>query len=470
MSQDIAFLSTIEAASMLSNGDVSSIELTQAALSQADRMEPHTTPLIHRLDERALAQAAESDARRSQKITLGPLDGIPYTLKDIIDVAGVPTGAGSKLYENNIPTASATSAARLEESGAILLAKARSHEFAWGGTTLPARNAWDPSRIPGGSSGGSASAVASGIGVFTLGTDTAGSVRSPANFNGVCGLKPTYGKIGRSGVVPLAWTLDTVGVLARSIMDTAIVYDTIAGPDPLDHTSIQESHQKILSSIDGEIKGLRIGVPDKYFFDTIQNAVSDEIQKGLDALEDAGALLIPITLSPPEAIEASLTCAFILIGAESTAWHGEWIDTKRDLYGKDVLHYLDMGRAIPATTYIDAQRTRQLVSEAFRNAFEKVDIIVTPGHGHIAPKINEEIVTFDQGEPEHRDPAGVRNLAVVNMAGLPGLVVPTGLANGLPAGIQLIGPPIAEGLVLQAGYAIEKRVGRLGIHPPLSSQ
>ena len=469
MSVDLAFLGVSDAGAALEHGDVSAVELTQAALAQADRMEPHTTPLIHRLDERALDQAAAADARRKRGERLGPLDGLPFTLKDIIDVAGVPTGAGSRLFDGNIPTRSATAAARLDAAGAVLLAKARTHEFAWGGLTLPARNAWDPERIPGGSSGGSGSGVASGIGVFTLGTDSAGSVRSPANFNGVAGLKPTYGKIGRSGVVPLAWTLDTVGVLARSVLDTALVYDAIAGPDPLDHTSVQTRHEPVAAGVGDGAKGLRVGVPDAYFFQTIQEPVARAVQNGLDAIEDAGAVLVPITLTPAAAIESALTSAFIVIGAESAAFHGDWIDTKRDLYGADVLRYLEMGRALSAAAYIDAQRTRQLVMQAFSAAFRTVDIVVTPGHGHIAPRVDEEMVIFDQGEPEQRDAAGVRNLAAVNMAGLPGLTVPTGLADGMPAGIQLVGPPLEEGLLLRAGAAIEEHVGFLGSRPPLSS-
>ena len=469
MSADTAFLSLREAAELLEAGELSSVELTEAALAQADRMEPHTTPLAHRLDERALDQARASDRRRVTGKALGLLDGIPYTLKDIIDVAGVPTGAGSRVFENNVPDVSATSAALLERAGAVLLAKSRTHEFAWGGLSLPARNAWDPDRIPGGSSGGSGSAVASGIGQFTLGTDTAGSVRSPANFNGVAGLKPTYGKIGRSGVVPLAWTLDTVGVLARTVGDVALVYDAVAGPDALDNTSVQLPHEPVAPALDGGARGLRVGVPDRYFFDTIQDAVAREVRHGLDALEDAGAELVPITLEPPEALDVALTSVFIIIGAESAAWHGEWIDTKSDLYGEDVLYYLEMGRALPATSYVDAQRARRLVTEALAAAFRQVDLIVTPGHGHIAPRIEDEIVVFDRGEPEHRDPAGVRNLAIFNLVGLPGLVVPTGLAEGLPAGIQLVGPALAEALVLRAGLAVEQRVGHVGKRPPLAA-
>ena len=469
MSTDLAFLSVAEAGTKLAQGNVSSLELTQAALAQADRLEPHTTPLVHRLDERALSQAKASDERRRQNVPLGPLDGLPFTLKDIIDVAGVPTGAGSKVFDGNVPKSSATAASLLEEAGSVLIGKARTHEFAWGGLTLPARNAWDADRISGGSSGGSASGVACGLGIFTLGTDTAGSVRSPAAFNGTVGLKPTYGKIGRSGVVPLAWTLDTVGVLARSVADTALVYDTIAGPDPLDHTSIQSPHAAVADNVGQGIAGVRIGVPDAYFFETIQESVAQQMQKGLDALDHAGATLTSITLTPAEAIETAMTSAFILIGAESAAYHGDWIDSKRDLYGEDVLHYLEMGRSLPATSYVDAQRARHLTTAAFRRAFEDVDIMVTPGQGHIAPRVDEEMVDYSNGESIHRDAAGVRNLAVINLTGLPGLIVPIGLADGLPAGMQLVGPPLNEGLLLRAGRAIEERVGYLGKRPPLAS-
>ncbi len=468
MSADLAFLSVNEASTKLVQGEVSSLELTHAALAQADRLEPHTTPLVHRLDERALSEAEASDERRRQNAPLGPLDGLPFTLKDIIDVAGVPTGAGSKVFDGNVPNRSATSASLLEEAGSVLIGKARTHEFAWGGLTLPARNAWDADRIPGGSSGGSASGVASGIGIFTLGTDTAGSVRSPATFNGTVGLKPTYGKIGRSGVVPLAWSLDTVGVLARSVADTALVYDTIAGPDPLDHTSIQTPHEAIAGNVGQDIAGLRIGVPDAYFFQTIQEEVARQTQKGLDALEEAGATLTSITLTPAETIESALTSVFIIIGAESAAYHGDWIDSKRDLYGEDVLHYLDMGRALSATSYVDAQRARHLTTAAFNRAFEDVDVIVTPGQGHIAPRVDEEMVNYSNGESIHRDPAGIRNLAVINLTGLPGLIVPTGLADGLPTGIQLVGPPLSQGLLLRAGRTVEDRVGYLGKRPPLA--
>ena len=194
-----------------------------------------------------------------------------------------------------------------------------------------------------------------------------------------------------------------------------------------------------------------------------------EVQKGLDALEEEGAELVSITMSPPGAVEAALTAAFIVIGAESAAFHGDWIDSRRDLYGEDVRYYLDMGRALTATAYVDAQRSRQLVAAAFNNAFKEVDIVVTPGHGHIAPQIDEEMVVFANGETEHRDPAGVRNLAVINMVGLPGLTVPTGLADGMPAGIQLVGPPLAEGLLLRVGQAVEERVGFFGNRPPLAT-
>ncbi len=441
----------------------------RAALEQADRVEGDLSFFAHRLDERALKQAEAADARRQQEATLGALDGIPFTLKDLIDVEGVPTEAGSRVLTGNVAARSATSAARLESAGAVLLAKARTHEFAFGGTTLPARNAWDPDRIPGGSSGGSGSSVAAGVGAFSLGTDSAGSVRSPATFNGVVGLKPTYGKVGRSGVVPLAWTLDTVGVLARSVADTALVYDTIAGPDPLDHTSIQTPHEPTASALEASIAGLRVGVPDAYFFETIQAPVAHQVQHGVDALEAAGAEIVSITLTPEEATDTALTAAFVIIAAESAAWHGEWLVSRRDDYGADVLRYLDMGRELAASTYVDAQRARQLSVEAFNSALREVDVVVTPGQGHVAPRVDEETIVYDRGEPAHRDPAGIRNLAIVNLTGLPGLIVPTGLANGMPAGIQLIGRPCAEATLLRAGKAIEERVGYLGSRPPIAS-
>lgn len=470
MSVDLAFSGAAEAGALLASGDVSSVELTRAAFAQADGIDERLALIVHRLEERAMQQAKSADERRGRGQSLSPLDGVPFTLKDLIDVEGVPTEAGSRVLAGNVAARSATAAARLEDAGAVLLAKVRTHEFAFGGTTLPTRNAWDAGRIPGGSSGGSGSSVASGFGAFSLGTDSAGSVRSPATFNGVVGLKPTYGKIGRSGVVPLAWTLDTVGVLARSIADVALVYDAIAGPDPLDHTSIQTPHEPVASALERDIAGLRVGVPDAYFFETIQDAVSTEVKKGLDALEAAGAELVPITLMPEEATATALTAAFVIIAAEAAAWHGEWLISRRGDYGEDVLRYLEMGSALSATTYVDAQRSRQLSVEALNDAMRTVDVIATPGQGHIAPRVEEETVEYDRGVSAHRDPAGIRNLAIVNLAGLPALIVPTGLAKGLPAGIQLIGPPCGEAALLCAGMAIESRVGFRGSRPAIAGE
>ena len=378
-------------------------------------MEPHTNPLAHRLDERALARAEASDARRGGGGTLGPIDGVPFTLKDLIDVADIPTGAGSKLYDDNVPTRSATSAALLEAAGGVLLAKARSHEFAWGGTTLPARNAWDPDRIPGGSSGGSGSSVASGIGIFSLGTDTADSVRSPANFNGVSGLKPTYGKIGRSGVVPLAWTLDTVGVLARSVADVAVVYDADRWPGSA------RSHECADAARAGSRRHRRrgerppVGVPDAYFFQTIQEPVADEVQKGARRAREAGAELVSIThVSARARSKHALTAAFIIIGAESAAFHGDWIDSKRDLYGEDVRYYLDMGRAIELPRPTSTRNARGALVAGVRST----TLSRTGRHRRDARRTATSRRASTRrwwysidGETEHRDPAGVRNLA-----------------------------------------------------------
>lgn len=457
-------LGLAEAAGLLERREVSAVELVEAQLANADRWEPAIRSLAHRADESARAAARDADAELAAGRRRGPLHGIPLTVKDLVDVAGLPMEAGSRVLAGNVAARDAHAVERLREAGAIVLGKARTHEFAFGGYTPPARNPWDVERIPGGSSGGSGAGVAAGIGYASLCSDTAGSVRSPASFNGCVGLKPTYGRIGRSGVVPMGWTADTLGVIARSALDVALVLDAIAGPDPRDETSIPTAHAPAAPALEQGIAGLRVGVVES-FFAAAQADVEAAQRRAIGLLADAGATVVEVALEPRAAIDATLAAVFQLGAAEAAAWHADWLDTRSELYGEDVLRYITMGRHVSAVDYLDAQRIRRLVSQAFAAAFRDVDLLVTPSHTHIAPRVDEQMVVYDRGEPMHRDPAGIRCLCHVNMPGLPALSVPVGLARGLPVGLQVIGPPLAETLVLRAARAVEARAGFLGTRP-----
>lgn len=338
--------------------------------------------------------------------------------------------AGSRILAGNVPEHNAPVVDRLEEAGAIVLAKARTHEFAWGATTHPMRNPWNPSRIPGGSSGGSAAWVAAGFGTVSIGSDSAGSVRSPASFNGVVGHKPTYGLIGRGGLVPLAWSLDTIGVFTHTVEDAALVPDAVAGPDPRELTSVQQPHSPVAHEVDASVEGLRVRVPERPFFNATQADVETLQRAVISMLADAGAEIISIELEPLWAFEAVLTAAFVIAAAKPAAW----LETKRDLYAADVLRYLDAGRALSAATYLDAQRVRQGVIDAFASAFCSVDLLAMPTHTHIAPQADDEMVTYDRGKPLHRDPAGIRCLCAVNLAGVSARGLGPGRSRTRPAG------------------------------------
>lgn len=438
-----------EAAALVRRREVSVTELVRAAYGQADLWEPEIASLVERCEERALERARAAEREIASGRHRGPLHGIPITVKDLIDVEGVPTRAGSRILANNVPERSAPCVELLEEVGAIVVAKANTHEFAWGGTTPPTRNPWDTSRIPGGSSGGSGAAVAAGIGYASLATDTVASVRSPAAFCGVVGLKPTFGRVSTEGVIPLAPSLDTVGVIARTVEDAAAVLDAV-------------SAQRRLAK---GAAGLRVGVPEAFFFDLIQPEVEPVLRATLRSLEEAGARVVTVRLDAPEAIEAATGAGFTICGAESAAWHRPWLDTKPDLYQPDVRRYLEAGRHIAAIDYLDAQRWRSVISATFASALGSVDVLATPAQPHVAPRVGEDVVDYGPGGTCDRDPAGIRCLCPVSLAGLPAVSVPVGFAAGLPVGLQLVGRRFGEAVLLRAARAVEDAVGIVDVHP-----
>ena len=468
MSRELALLGLAEAGELVRTGKASPVELAQAVSAQADRWEPHIQSLILRMDEQAHAHAREAEREIAAGRYRGPLHGIPLTIKDMMDVAGVPTTDASPILADNVPAESCVAVRRLEAAGAIVAGKANTHQFTWGGDSPPTRNPWDTARIPGGSSGGSGASLAACIGYGSLGSDTAASVRSPAAYNGVVGLKTTYGRIPKSGSLMLAWSMDSLGPLARRVEDVALLLDAVSGFDASDPSAVPVAMTPALPGLRDGVKGLRIGVPEDFFWQPIQTEVDAELRRGLAALRDAGAIVQPLAISGGEHLRLSVAVAFLLLIVESAAWHRSWLEEKPWGYAPDVFEYMSWAKRIPATDYVDAQRIRRLITDVVDGGFAEVDLLAVPTQCQIAPRLDTPLVTFADGTTEPRDFAGCRTLAVFNLTGHPGVSVPVGRAasSGLPVGLQLVARRGEDALALRAAQVVEDALGVLG-EPPL---
>lgn len=379
----------------------------------------------------------------SAELGSGALRGVPVAIKDIIDCAGFPTRAGSSFYLASAP-GDAAAVRRLREAGAWFPGKTNTHEFAAGGTTLnphfgPTRNPWDPARMVGGSSGGSAAAVAARMAVAALGTDTAGSVRIPAAMCGIVGLKPTYGRVSRRGVVPLSWSLDHVGPLARSVDDAEAIYRCIAGVDPEDPTTGfgQESREVPAR--------FRIGLvdPPKGFGVPLQAEVEQATRQAAEWLSHQGHVVEPVELP---LWEASLAANFTIIRAESATVHRQWFRAHPQAYGEDVRAYLEAGLRISAVDYLEAQRVRTVVVEAYRDLWTRFELLLLPTIPTLPPTIAEH--------PRLGAPL-TQGTAPFDLSGLPALSVPVLAPSGLPVGIQLVAPWWQENWLFAAGRQLE---------------
>jgi aspartyl-tRNA(Asn)/glutamyl-tRNA(Gln) amidotransferase subunit A len=447
-------LSLVEARDLLSSGQISAEELTVALLERARLVEPKVHAFVAISEEEALAAARAADAASARGEPLGPLHGIPVGIKDLIDVRGLPTEAGSRVRAGMVAAADATVVERLRRAGAIVIGKTVTHEFAFGSASPPTRCVWDPARIPGGSSGGSAVAVGAGEALAAIGTDTGSSIRNPASLNGVTGLKPTYGRVSRHGVIPCSWSCDHVGPIARTALDCAVVLSAIAGPDPADPTTIGLP-PLVLDELSG-VAGLRIGVPENFFFDRISPDVERTVRLALDDLEALGAELTPVSV---EDVELAYGAIVILCLVEGAAYHADQMAERAHLYGDEVRTFLRAGSLVPGTSYLDAQRIRVLVSRGLRAAFEgeQLDALVSPTSPLGPVLAGDELVSLAGGEPEPIISHYARLTCPFNLAGLPALTVPCGFDDQeLPVGLQIAGRPFAEDTVLALGAAYQQ--------------
>jgi aspartyl-tRNA(Asn)/glutamyl-tRNA(Gln) amidotransferase subunit A len=449
-------MTILESADALRAKRVSSLELTNETLAKIARENPRINAFITVTADAARARASAMDAELSHGIDRGPLHGIPIAHKDLVYTKGVVTTGGSKIFKDFVPDHDADIAVNLDKAGAVLVGKTNLHEFAYGITSNnphfgPVRNPWDTERIPGGSSGGSAAAVAAGILGMATGTDTGGSIRIPASFCGVTGLKPTFGLISKRGVMPLGWTMDHMGPITKTVRDAAVSFHAMAGV---------KSGYVPAKNVD--IHGLRIGLPVNYYFEKLDLEVSESVRTAVQTATAFGARIVDIKV--PD-IDALNIVGRMLLLAEATSVHQSHLDRRGDI-GADVLTLLDQGRLIRAADYVDAQRLRRIYVREFSKLWSQVDCIFTPTTPTPAPKIGQ--VTMQVGsQSEDVRLATTRLMRAINVLGIPALSIPCGFTKaGLPIGLQILGAPRAEDMLLRVGAAVEDATGVAERFPP----
>ncbi len=472
---DLHALTIHQASALLDRGDVTSVELTRAVLERIEAVDALVRAYLRILPERALAQAQEADRRRAAG-ERHPLLGIPLALKDILCTEGIETTCGSRILAGFVPPYSATVVTRLERLGAVILGKTNTDEFAMGSSTENSayqvtHNPWDLDRVPGGSSGGSAAAVAAGECLGALGSDTGGSVRQPAALCGVVGLKPTYGRVSRYGLVAFASSLDQIGPLSRDVQDAALLLTAIAGHDPLDSTSADLPVPDYAAALSGDVRGLKIGLPVEYLVDGLQPEITTAVQTAVDVWRGLGADVIDVSL--PHA-DYALPVYYLLATAEASAnlarYDGvrygashagaqEMWDTFRltrsEGFGPEVKRRIMLGTYALSAGYYDAyylkaQKVRTLIRRDFDEALARCDVIAAPATPTTAFRIGEK-----SADPLQMYLSDIFTLSL-NLAGLPGVSIPCGFAEGLPIGLQVIGGAYGEERILRAAHAYEQ--------------
>ena len=461
--------SVSDIAALYRAGDVSPVEAAKEALQRIERLDPAINSFVTVTAEHALEQARQAEREMAAGRFRGPLHGIPYAAKDMLDTRGIRTTIGSGTMTSNVPGQDAAVIECLERAGAVLIGKAGLHEWAYGITSDnphfgPVRNPWDTRRIPGGSSGGSAAAVAAGICPIAIGSDTGGSIRIPAALCGVAGLKPTFGRVSRFGAFPLGHTLDTLGPFGTCVKDTAIAYAAVAGADPRDPVS---SREPVLAPELGEVPdlaGTSVGVPDRFFFDGLVGDVEEAARRAVKLLNDLGAT---VTEVPVPDIELANSLHRLILLAEASSVHRARFETSRQDYGPDVRSLLDQGLFVLASDYLDAQRLRRRFCESFDAVFESVDALVAPAIPIPTARVGQ--LTIDVGgHPENVRLAVTRNVRAINLTGLPVLTVPCGFhRDQMPIGLQIVGPRFREDRVLRIGHAYEQAAGWHRKLPPM---
>jgi aspartyl-tRNA(Asn)/glutamyl-tRNA(Gln) amidotransferase subunit A len=462
MSADLAYLGLAEAAELIRGKKLSPVEYTAALLRQIDRHEGKFNAFIAPTPERALADARKAEGEIAAGNWRGPFHGMPYALKDIIDVEGIATTAHSKVMTGNAAGSHAVVTEKLEAAGGVMLGKLSTHEFAIGGPSFdlpwpPARNPWNRDRFCGGSSSGSGAGLAAGFFPAALGTDTGGSIRNPASMCGITGMKATYGRVSRRGVLPLAFSLDHIGPMTRNVRDNALMLQVIAGHDPLDPGSADEPVPDYSAGLGQGVKGLRIGVI-RHFY-TTDVAADPEQAEALDAamqlFAEAGAETREITLPPLQDFSA---CGQIILSSEAYAVHERWLKEKPQDYGARARERLLAGAELRAVDYLQAVRWRLQLRDRTAAAFADIDLAVTASSMDPACPIDDDAALAANYWRQARMP--------FNVTGQPGLVIPAGFSkDGLPLSLQLVGKPFTEPTLYRVAQFYEDATGWTKQHP-----
>jgi aspartyl-tRNA(Asn)/glutamyl-tRNA(Gln) amidotransferase subunit A len=487
LGDELIYLSIDEARALLDRREISAVELAEAHLRRAEQVEDRVKAFITRTPELALEQARRADERIAAG-DVATFTGIPVTIKDVICTRDAPTTAGSQILREYLSPYDATVVARLREQGAVFVGKSNTDEFAMGSSTENSsfhttRNPWDPERVPGGSSGGPIAAVAAGEAIAGLGSETGGSVRQPAGFCGIVGLKTTYGRVSRYGLIAFASSLDQVGPATRSVADCAHTLRVIAGHDPLDSTSAPVPVPDYRAQLTGEIAGLRVGVPREFFVEGMEPGVEGAVREALRRLEGLGAQLVEISLPTSK---YGVPIYYVIAPSEASAnlarYDGvkyglsidrddllaTYLETRRAGFGAEVKRRIMLGTYALSSGYyeayyVSAQKARTLLKDEFDRAFEQVDVIAAATSPTTAFRIGER-----SDNPLQMYLADILTIPA-NLAGIPSVAVPCGFSEGLPVSLQVMGPAFREDLILRVADAYERSTDWSARRPPLDA-
>ncbi len=458
---ELCFLTLAEQARLIRDGEVSPVQVVESALAQIDRIDGRLNAFVTMMREEALAAAREAEQEIVRGNYRGPLHGIPIALKDLFHTKGVRTTAGSKILADFVPAEDATVVSRLKEAGAVMIGKTGMNEFAYGATGTNShygdvRNPWDLDRITGGSSSGSAAAVASRMVPAALGSDTGGSIRIPSALCGVAGIKPTYGRVSRHGVVPCAWSFDHVGPIARTAEDCALVLAVLAGPDPKDPTSSPEPVPDYAADLSRGVSGLRVAVLQEYATDPMEPEVAAGFERALEVLRQLGAAVEEVSVPLVDYTAGAMSA---ISAGEISSYHDRWLRTRPEDYGAELRTRIEANLLVAASDYVNGQRVRARMIEEFHGVFRRYDALVCPTEPITAPRLGQETVVFgDLVEPMF--PTLVRHTRLFNFAALPAVSVPCGFAsNGLPIALEIAAAPFAETVALRLAHAYERATG-----------
>ncbi len=474
---DLMQFTAVELGKKIKNKEVTVKECVEAALAQIDVVEGKIHSFVTIDREGALKKAEEIQAKIDAGELTGPLAGVPVAIKDNMCTEGMVTTCSSKILYNFVPPYTSEAVLNLEKAGAAIIGKTNMDEFAMGSTTEtsafgPTKNPWNTNHVPGGSSGGSCTAVAAEEVPYALGSDTGGSIRQPSSFCGVVGIKPTYGTVSRYGLIAYGSSLDQIGPVAKDVTDCATILEAIASYDPKDSTSVQREDLDFTSALVDDVKGLRIGIPKDYFGEGLDEEVKDSVLAAAEALEEKGAIVEEFDLS---LVEYAIPAYYVIASAEASSnlarfdgvkygyrteayegLHNMYKKSRSEGFGPEVKRRIMLGSFVLSSGYYDAYylkalRTKALIKQAFDKAFEKYDVILGPAAPTTAPKLGESL-----SDPIKMYLGDIYTISV-NLAGLPGLSMPCGIdSKGLPIGVQMIGDCFKEKNIIRAAYAFEQ--------------